>query len=118
MRILIPVLPQKEGYIISEHFGRAPFFAIYDTSNIEKPAEIIKNTVPPTMKERSGRGRLVLELLSKVDFDAIITKEIGRGAFYELSLAKKIYKSSDRTPIDALKKLLSSELDEINEPTE
>ncbi len=117
MRILIPVLPQKEGYIISEHFGRAPFFAIYDTSNIEKPTEIIKNTVPPTMKERSGRGRLVLELLSKVDFDAIITKEIGRGAFYELA-TKKIYKSSDRTPGEALKKLLSGELDEINEPTE
>ena len=114
MKVLIPV---KDGYIISEHFGRAPMFAIYDTSNIEKPLNVVKNTVSPAMKEHSGRGRLVLELLSHLDFDAIITKEIGRGAFYELN-TKHIYKTNDRTPNEALEKLAANKLQELSEPTE
>jgi len=81
MRVIVPVLLQKEGLIISQHFGRAPEFAIFEMPEMENPKEIFKNTVPPTMKEHSGRGRLVLEMLSSKNFDAIITKEIGAGLF-------------------------------------
>jgi len=119
MRVIVPVLPQKEGLIISQHFGRAPEFAIFEMPEMENPKEVFKNTVPPTMKEHSGRGRLVLEMLSSKNFDAIITKEIGAGAFYEFkSRGIKIYQSNDKYPKDALKKLLSRELTEITAPTE
>ena len=119
MRVIIPVLPQKEGLIISQHFGRAPEFAIFEMPEIEKPKEVFKNTVPPTMKEHSGRGRLVLEMLLSKNFDVIITKEIGPGAFYEFkNRGIKIYQSNDRTPKDALKKLLSGELTELTAPNE
>ncbi|MFP3279010.1 MAG: NifB/NifX family molybdenum-iron cluster-binding protein [Candidatus Micrarchaeota archaeon] len=119
MRVIIPVLPQKEGLIISQHFGRAPEFAIFEMPDIEKPKEVFKNTASPTMKEHSGRGRLVLEILLSKNFDAIITKEIGPGAFYELkSRGIKIYHSNDRTPKDALEKLLKGELTELTAPSE
>ena len=119
MRVLIPVLPQKEGLLIAQHFGRAPQFAVFESQEPDKPLDVYKNPAPPQMASGTGRGRIITEFISSMHVNAIITKEIGPGAFYYFqSNGIKVYKTNDKYPKDALEKLAKNNLEEMLEPNE
>jgi len=71
MRILIPVLNNEgRNSKVSWHFGRAPFFALYDSEN--NRLEIIE-----TMKEGSGGKSRLAEDMLEYKPDVIFAREMG-----------------------------------------
>jgi predicted Fe-Mo cluster-binding NifX family protein len=119
MRVLIPVLPQKEGLIIAQHFGRAPQFAVFELQEPDKPPEVYKNPVPAQMASKTGRGRIIIDFIASKHVDMIVTKEMGSGAFYYFqNNGVKVYKTNDKYPKDALEKLKKNNLEEMLEPSE
>lgn len=74
MRILMPVLENKgEESEISEHFGHAPFFAIYDTES--EKLEVTENSLVHTDKKITP-----VDQLMKHGPDVIYVIEIGQRA--------------------------------------
>ena len=52
-RILIPT-EDSEGTQVADHFGRAPYFAVFDLDDIG--TAIVKNVYPNTGEHSGGRG--------------------------------------------------------------
>jgi len=71
VKIIIPVLENRGAESrVSSHFGRAPYFALYD-SKAEK-LKIIKNK-----KERFGRGERPAETMLKYKPDVVFAIDMG-----------------------------------------
>ncbi len=71
MRILIPVLENKDKESqVSYHFGRAPFFAIYESAKDE--LKIVENK----SEHFGGRGRPAENMLSQ-NPDVVFAKGMG-----------------------------------------
>ena len=91
MKVAIPInRPREEGDLrVSSHFGKAYAFAIYDSESGE--IRVVENP-RNALKIQHGAGRLIADMFAKEGVNALLTKEIGHGAFRHVtSLGIKIY---------------------------
>lgn len=105
MRILIPV-DEARGLDspISEEFGRAPFFLVFEDGKVEiyRNEDVVK-----------GVGRRWEEIL-KLRPDVVITREIGRPAYYAYRrIGVLIYLAEGKNVREALDKFRRGELREF-----
>jgi predicted Fe-Mo cluster-binding NifX family protein len=82
MRIAVPCVESRGKYILVSHFGRAPSFAIVDVEGDKyNLVEIFRNEY---ITREHGRGvALVNELIAR-GVNALLTLEIGYGAYYKV----------------------------------
>ncbi|RSN67988.1 dinitrogenase iron-molybdenum cofactor biosynthesis protein [Candidatus Korarchaeum cryptofilum] len=82
MRIAVPCVESRGKCILVPHFGRAPSFAIVDVEGDKyNLVEIFRNEY---ITREHGRGvALVNELIAR-GVNALLTLEIGYGAYYKV----------------------------------
>ena len=73
MRIAIPVMEAKENAEVSPHFGRAPFFAIFDTET--ENLDFIRNS----SEHFGGRGKPA-EIIAEQKSDCVFALDMGSKA--------------------------------------
>ncbi len=83
LSVLVPVNTADVTASLSEHFGRAPFFAYATLSGKQvKHVEFIKN---PARKEQARAGLAAIkQIFQKNRADAVLTREIGEISFHAL----------------------------------
>jgi len=120
MRVGIPCVKSGEKFYISPHFGRAPYFALYEVS--EEGVKLVKiEENPHGIKEhRGGEGRLIIDLLLKNGVEGVVVYGIGSGAFYRLrENGVKIFAVDKFMPVEeALELLRTGKLKEAEKPLE
>jgi len=123
MRAIVPVVSDREPYVISPHFGRSPYFALVDIKNDEHEVEVFEN---PALRGGGGRlahgggghGRLIVSFISSLNVKAVIVRSIGYRAFYHLrDLGIKVYETSERYLSEAIEKFKRGELRESKGPS-
>ena len=89
MKIAIPVNHKIKGTNLSQSFGRAPFFLIYDTKT--KESIFLDNSAA---NSQGGAGIKASQMLVDQKIDAMITIRCGENAADVLNTASiKIYKA-------------------------
>lgn len=111
VRVMVP-LKENKGLEsrLSEHFGRAKFFAFARIKGGEVEDFFIK---PNPFKNKKLRAGLAVanHFLEQEEVDALITKEVGEIGFYALrNRFIEIYKSEDEVVTDALNGFATSNL--------
>lgn len=99
MKIVIPVDEKNINTKISQSFGRASYFLIYNEN--DKTTEFIKNE---SMSSQGGAGIKAAQLMVDLKIDAIITPRCGQNAAEVLNMANiKIYESDNNIAIENIK---------------
>ncbi|MEZ0394595.1 MAG: NifB/NifX family molybdenum-iron cluster-binding protein [Desulfurococcaceae archaeon] len=123
MIVAVPVLKTQRGYVVSPHFGKAPFVAFVEVDGgTYKIIEVAEN---PAGQGRAGHGGgrvLIAKILSR-NPSAVIAMEMGEGAFSELSSrgVKVFYLPPEKKIIgleEALELFLAGSLEEAKAPRE
>jgi predicted Fe-Mo cluster-binding NifX family protein len=112
-RILIPT-EDSEGIAVAGHFGRAPFFAVFDLDN---SGSIVEKRVHPNVGEhsRGGRGHAHNNVI-KFQPSAVIVHGMGpRGiaSFQRQSIA--VLKANSGVVSDVISAYAKNALDELTE---
>ena len=111
MRVVIPVV-DEEGSMISEHFGRAPYFAVF---TIEE-GRILRRELTPNISEHfGGYGRPPDRILS-LRPDVVITVGMGPRAlsrFQEAGVA--VLRAEGLNVEENLRRLMEGSLRELTE---
>ena len=106
MKVAIPVI-EENGLksSISDHFGSAPFFFVYDLE--KKEESVIKNT-----NQHHAHGMChPLSILDGKSIDAVVVRGMGQGAFAKLSSSGiRVYITDDATVEKAISKLMNDKL--------
>ncbi len=114
MRIVIPVL--DEGGLdahLSWHFGRAPYFAIFDLDENGRVRE--QKTVPNKGEHFGGRGRAA-DLILQLKPNVLITYGMGPRALSIFQNARvAVLKANADTVRDVIKGYSKDELEELTE---
>jgi len=98
---------------VDYRFGRCPYFLVVDTENLS--FEAIPNEAS---MEFGGAGIKAAQKVIETGAKALITGNVGPNAYQVLSSAGiKIFQSSELSVREAIEKLKSNELKEINSPT-
>ncbi|WP_297444861.1 NifB/NifX family molybdenum-iron cluster-binding protein [Desulfurobacterium sp.] len=84
MIIAIPAVETEVNgkKLISPHFGKAPAFVIFNGMTGE--SMLVEN---PKKRADYGGGRLIADLFMRNGVDAVLVKEMGEGAFFNLQTA-------------------------------
>ena len=109
MKICIPVKDdQGLESTVSDHFGSAPIFIIYDIESKETTA--INNS----NKEHAHGMCQPLRALEEHNIDVVVCQGMGARAVQRLNMAGiKAYRVSGKTINDIIKKYNANELEEI-----
>ena len=100
---------------VDEHFGRAPYFLIVNTDNME--FEVVENTARITGR---GAGISAAQMVLDKGAAAVLTGIIGPNAFYALQVAHvDIYEglSASETVREAVERFKRGKYHEVTEPT-
>lgn len=111
-RILIPSL-DSEGTLVADHFGRAPFFAVFDLDNTG--ATIEKMVHPNTGEHSGGRGHAHNNVL-KYSPRAVIVQGMGpRGikSFQSQNIA--VLRANSRSIQEIVQAYNRNDLEELTE---
>ncbi|MCC6016429.1 MAG: NifB/NifX family molybdenum-iron cluster-binding protein [Desulfurococcaceae archaeon] len=122
----IPIVKVGNELYISPHFGRAPFFTIVEiavTSNNYRIVEVIQN---PYTLHGHGKGRNIVDILMTRNINAVITMNIGYGAFHRLKERNiDVYlipidkEKRNVVPLSrAIEMFINKQLEEAKEPRE
>ena len=104
MKIAIPVQEERVESKVDSVFGRAPFFAVYDSK--DKSSAFKPN---PAKDTESGAGSQAFKVMVDLGVDAVITSEVGPKA---LDLLKSRGIRVVKPKRDTLKETLAN-LDEL-----
>ncbi len=108
MKIALPVSAKKEDAQIDRRFGRAPFFAIYDSEN--KEISYIENT--QNLSSPQGAGIQSAENIVKSGAEVLLTVSCGPKAFRVLQASDvKVATGVTGTIPEAVKKFENNEFD-------
>ncbi len=111
MRIVIPVENNEITTKVSENFGRAAYYLLYDDSNDK--VEFIDNLASSS---NSGAGIKAAQLIVDNQADVLITPRCGENAAEVLSSGNvKLYKAGFKSAQDNLTAFKAGELEELNE---
>ena len=111
-RILIPSL-DSEGTVVADHFGRAPFFAVFDLDNTGTAIE--KMVHPNTGEHSGGRGHAHNNVL-KYSPRAVIVQGMGpRGikSFQSQNIA--VLRANSRFVQELVQAYQKNQLEELTE---
>lgn len=112
MKVAISASGSDKGSSIDERFGRCPFFIIVDTDKMD--FEAIENE---HKKDSHGVGPQVIQMLSDMDVDAVITGNVGPNAYRTLNSANiEIYEDTGKVST-AVEKLKNDELSILDDKT-
>ncbi|MFW6375896.1 MAG: NifB/NifX family molybdenum-iron cluster-binding protein [Thermoplasmatota archaeon] len=112
MKVAISASGSGKESSVDERFGRCPYFVIVDTDEME--FESVENT---HTSKAHGVGPQVVQMLSEMNIDAVITGNVGPNAHRTLSSADiEVYKGTGNIS-DAVKKLKDGKLDKIDGKT-
>ncbi|MEF8832625.1 MAG: NifB/NifX family molybdenum-iron cluster-binding protein [Candidatus Thermoplasmatota archaeon] len=112
MKVAISADGNNEKANVDERFGRCPYFVIVDTDEMEYDSIENEHT-----KESHGVAPQVVQMLSGMDVEAVITGNVGPNGYQTLESAEiKVYRAS-RKISDAVEKLKEGELEEIETET-
>lgn len=111
MKIAIPVNKKSMETKVSENFGRAEYFLIYDLDSKEN--DYIDNKASSTP---GGAGIIAAQTVVDSGVDALITPRCGKNAGdVLLAGGVKIYKSEDVSVNENIKKFIGEELQILEE---
>lgn len=112
MKVAISASGPDKGSSIDEKFGRCPYFVMVDTDKMD-----FKTVENEHKKESHGVGPQVVQMLSDMDVDAVITGNVGPNAYRTLNSANiRVYKATGKIS-KAVEKLNNGELDELDDET-
>jgi cation diffusion facilitator family transporter len=117
LTVLVPVGNDALDAPVSEHFGRAPFFALATLSgNAVQSVEFIENAAH---KEKARAGLVAIkQVFEENRADSVLTREIGEISFHALkSYYVEIYAAPDAPLETVLAMFARDELRQISEPT-
>ena len=114
MRIVIPVIDETGiDSRLSEHFGRAPYFAIVEVD--EKGQVVSQKTVANTGEHFGGSGRRA-DFILQLKPDAIITYGMGpRGLGIYQSVRVAVLRANANTVKRVIEAYNNNELQELTE---
>jgi len=107
----IPV--EKDKYILSQHFGDAPYFYLIRISTEARIVQEEKILQNPYLKEEKGKGIKVSEWLLQNGVDTVYTRKTfdGKGPSYVFSNADvEVIITEDKTIDEIRKKLTQAEI--------
>ena len=111
MRVVIPIA-DEEGRRLSEHFGRAPYFAVIE---IDEGKVVDREVIPNTSEHFGGYGRPPDRLLS-LQPDAVITVGMGPRALSRFQEADVAVLQAEGLDVEEnLRRFLESSLRELTE---
>jgi len=111
MRIVIPVSDEK-GELLSEHFGRAPYFAWYEIGE----GKIVDNGIIPNESEHFGGTGHPPDRILQLKPDALITYGMGPRALSIFQNAKvAVLRANSGTVKDVITAYIADELEELTE---
>ena len=114
LRLIIPVLNDADlDSHVSDHFGRAPFFAIVE---IDDKGEIQSHRITPNLSEHMGGFGKPADHLLKMEPDAIVAMRMGPkaiGLFQEAKVA--VLRTNSNIVRDVIDAYKNDELVELTE---
>jgi len=112
MKIAISASGPDKDSSVDERFGRCPYFMIVDTDEMEFESMENEHT-----KMAHGVGPQVVQTLSDMDVEAVITGNVGPNANRTLNSANiEVYKGSGKIS-DAVESFKEGKLEEIDSKT-
>ena len=114
VRVVVPVVDEKSmNALLSEHFGRAPFFAVVD---INETGEIVcLKTIPNVSEHFGGSGRRA-DFILQLKPNAIITYGMGpRGLNIYQSVRVAVLRANANTVREVIAAYNKDELEELTE---
>jgi predicted Fe-Mo cluster-binding NifX family protein len=114
MRIVIPVEEDKGvDSRLSEHFGRAPFFAVFE---LDKDGQILSQNAVPNDSEHFGGTGLPPDRILQLKPDAVITFGMGPNALIRFQEARVAVLRADSNMVKSV--ISSYSKDDLEELTE
>ena len=111
MKIAIPMNEKALNSSVSAHFGRAPYYLIYNTET--KESVFIDNSASAS---RGGAGIKAAQVILDQQANVLITPRLGDNAAEVLEAAKiEIYKSIEGSAEDNINALLDKKLARLSE---
>ncbi|MBS3781287.1 MAG: NifB/NifX family molybdenum-iron cluster-binding protein [Candidatus Thermoplasmatota archaeon] len=112
MKVAVSAKGDDETANVDERFGRCPYFVIVDKDEMEYESIENKHT-----QKSHGVAPQVVQMLSEMDVEAVITGNVGPNGYRTLESADiKVYKGSGKIS-DVVEKLKEGELEEIENET-
>ncbi len=114
MRVIIPVEEDKGvDSKLSEHFGRAPFFAVFE---LEKDGQILNQNAVPNESEHFGGTGFPPDRILQLKPDAVITFGMGPRALSQFQEAKvAVLRANSDTVNGVISSYVKDELEELTE---
>lgn len=114
VRVVVPVVDEKGmNALLSEHFGRAPFFAVVDIN--EKGEVVDLKTIPNVSEHFGGTGHPPHRIL-QLSPDAVITHGMGpRGLSIFQNARVAVVRATANTVKEVIKAYTKDELTELTE---
>ncbi len=110
MKVAVSSSGEGKEAEIDDRFGRCSYFVIVDTEKMEY--ESMEN---PHTDKAHGVGPQVVQTLSEMEIDAVITGNVGPNAFRTLNSAGiEVYSAKGKVS-EAVEKLKEGELDQMEE---
>lgn len=113
-RIVIPVIDENgKDAVLSEHFGRAPFFAVLD---IDEGGIVVDHKIIPNTSEHFGGVGLPPDRILALKPNALITYGMGPRALSRFQNARVAVLRANSTLVrDVIKAYVNDELEELTE---
>ena len=114
VRVVVPVVDEKGmNALLSEHFGRAPFFAVAD---INETGEIVGLKTIPNVSEHFGGSGQRADFILQLKPNAIITYGMGpRGLNIYQSVRVAVLRANANTVREVIAAYNKDELKELTE---
>ena len=114
MRIVIPVIDDRGAdSLLSEHFGRAPFFAVFELS---EDGRILAQGAAPNNSKHFGGVGLPPDRILRLKPDAVITYGMGPRALSRFQHARVAVLGANSNVVrDVLSAYVRNELEELTE---
>ena len=114
VRVVVPVVDEKGmNALLSEHFGRAPFFAVVDIN--EKGEVVGVKTIQNVSEHFGGSGRRA-DFILQLNPNAIITYGMGpRGLNIYQSVRVAVLRANANTVREVIAAYNKDELEELTE---
>lgn len=112
MKVAISSSGTDKEASVDERFGRCPYFIIVDTDEMEFESMENEHT-----SKAHGVGPQVVQTLSEMNIDAVITGNVGPNAHRTLTSANiEVYKATGKVS-DAVQKLKDGKLEDLEGKT-
>jgi len=114
MRFVVPVEEDKGvDSRLSEHFGRAPFFAVFE---LDEDGKILNQKAVPNESEHFGGTGFPPDRILQLEPDAVITFGMGPRALSQFQEAKvAVLRANSDTVNGVISSYIKDELEELTE---